>query len=578
MIWNLVYWVLLVLAILVGLRGLFWDRAGFRGRARLRCRKCWYDLTASPGDLKDGAIVCSECGKEHASRRAMRKTRRSKKWIAVALVLWMGAYGASVTPRVQKSGWGAAVPRVVIVASLPFLSEESGTGLGAFGPWGPKGVPISAYEQMVLDEVVAPGYQGWGFVSGGQEYGWFSRRLAFLLAKLESESTLTNGTQAKGRAFKSVLSQIVQTGGALKSERNWANQVVYVEMDTDMAFGPKEDVFGTMKIRRMMQGGYQLQFGDMVSVYQCSTPNSMRMNGMQPMNPTVEYWVERFLWDSVHELDRARGRTYTARGYRYRPGKDMGNGVGRSRVRFWISEHQRSQSGYPSKDSKWLRVATIDRDFEYEIDPSRITVGDSSAQLRAQIERNIKARLTVEYDGTRQQWVPVVKLELRGRPLPPDEQGVLFGGGVSINIVWADSYDPLGLDYLKGHWDNWWLWDVQQVEGQTIEVPGDSETPTRNITIPSSRRVQLSSANTTNTRLPGELDPSYYRVSRNDGKKPARVILAMKTPQGTGWQRFGGLWGEVVYGGDLVFEIEHWTPIELKRYIVNGIVPDHAMP
>ncbi len=49
MIWSIACWVLLALAVVVGLRALLWDRAGFRGRAALRCRKCFYDLTAMPG-------------------------------------------------------------------------------------------------------------------------------------------------------------------------------------------------------------------------------------------------------------------------------------------------------------------------------------------------------------------------------------------------------------------------------------------------------------------------------------------------------------------------------------------------
>ena len=177
MIWSIFYWVLLVLAILVGLRALFWDRAGFRGRAELRCRKCWYDLTASPVGLRVDPIQCPECGKKHASRRAMRKTRRSKRWIMVALVLWMGAYGASVTPRVQKSGWGEAVPRVVLVASLPFLAEEQGTGLSAWMFFGSKDLGPRGYDKWVIDKIgdircprIKPGHQKNNFLTNFKIY------------------------------------------------------------------------------------------------------------------------------------------------------------------------------------------------------------------------------------------------------------------------------------------------------------------------------------------------------------------------------------------------------------------------
>ncbi len=118
MIWTIAYWVLLVLGVLVGLRALFWDRAGFRGRAALRCRKCWYDLTAAPGDIKEKPIMCSECGKKHASRRAMRKTRRSKRWVVIALVLVFGSHSIRVTPKVKERGWWAAVPSWVLILSI----------------------------------------------------------------------------------------------------------------------------------------------------------------------------------------------------------------------------------------------------------------------------------------------------------------------------------------------------------------------------------------------------------------------------------------------------------------------------
>ena len=41
---------------------------------------------------------------------------------------------------------------------------------------------------------------------------------------------------------------------------------------------------------------------------------------------------------------------------------------------------------------------------------------------------------------------------------------------------------------------------------------------------------------------------------------------------------YGGLWGDRVYDGVLVVPLDRWTLDEVRRYVVSGLVPDHAMP
>lgn len=55
-----------------------------------------------------------------------------------------------------------------------------------------------------------------------------------------------------------------------------------------------------------------------------------------------------------------------------------------------------------------------------------------------------------------------------------------------------------------------------------------------------------------------------------------RLVLRMRHAPGSA--SLGGLWGDRVFHGELEFEIRHWTVGELRRYMVSGIVPDHAMP
>lgn len=131
MIWTISYWILLTLAITALAYALFWNRPGWRGRPKLRCKKCYYDLTATPGDLKSAPIQCPECGKKHQSKRSMRKTKRSKKWIAFALLLYICSYTAGVWPRVSQYNYSngilGAVPTPVLILAIPLLPEESGT-------------------------------------------------------------------------------------------------------------------------------------------------------------------------------------------------------------------------------------------------------------------------------------------------------------------------------------------------------------------------------------------------------------------------------------------------------------------
>ncbi|CAN0598475.1 unnamed protein product, partial [Laminaria digitata] len=119
MIWSVLYWVLLSIAVVVLLRGLLWDRAGFRGRAERRCRRCWYDLTGSD-DVSRGAVVCPECGKGHKTVRSMRRTRRGKKWVFAALVVFWSADVVRSVPAIQQRGWLAAIPGPVMVLMIPF--------------------------------------------------------------------------------------------------------------------------------------------------------------------------------------------------------------------------------------------------------------------------------------------------------------------------------------------------------------------------------------------------------------------------------------------------------------------------
>ncbi|MBO6738623.1 MAG: hypothetical protein JJ916_02065 [Phycisphaerales bacterium] len=124
MMWETIYWVLLVIALVMLGRGLLWDRAGFRGRPKRRCRKCWYDLTGVDGEVSREPAVCPECGKVHKTTRSMRKTRRGKRWVVAALLVFLLGYSLRVTPAVKDRGLWAAVPDSVLIATIPFTPRS----------------------------------------------------------------------------------------------------------------------------------------------------------------------------------------------------------------------------------------------------------------------------------------------------------------------------------------------------------------------------------------------------------------------------------------------------------------------
>jgi len=245
MMWTIAYWVLLVLGFAVGLRALFWDRAGFCGRAKLRCRKCWYDLTASPGDLREEPIQCPECGKKHASRRSMRKTRRSKRLIAVALVLVFVSSSIRVTPKVKARGWWAAVPSWVLILSIhqtPRYVDNPDIEWGAIA-YGRD----TALEQAMADLHLRARVDG---------LSWFNYQLVAWLARTESEELLCQndrtryeGVSPRAANYCILIQQGLQRGRLGDWHREWFSQLFAVEVNVRAQWPKRARVYAKVHTR-----------------------------------------------------------------------------------------------------------------------------------------------------------------------------------------------------------------------------------------------------------------------------------------------------------------------------------------
>lgn len=117
-LWSLLGWSLASIAALTLLLTLLGDAPRRRFRRMRRCPKCWYDLSHTPG------MKCSECGYTAKRERQLFRTRRRKRWVLVALLVWIGSYFAFRVPAMQQRGWVAAVPTTVLVCAAPHVAAN----------------------------------------------------------------------------------------------------------------------------------------------------------------------------------------------------------------------------------------------------------------------------------------------------------------------------------------------------------------------------------------------------------------------------------------------------------------------
>lgn len=84
---------------------LIWAVVGDRSRGRVRCPKCWYDMSAAAG------LKCSECGHAVRDESAFLKSRRPRwAFIISGLFIVIGATGIVLDGRVRDRGYLSIMP------------------------------------------------------------------------------------------------------------------------------------------------------------------------------------------------------------------------------------------------------------------------------------------------------------------------------------------------------------------------------------------------------------------------------------------------------------------------------------
>lgn len=85
---------------------------------RRRCPRCWYDMAGTP------MRRCPECGHECSKERRLFRARRSRWLIAAGMMLALAPCSIGVAKDVNLRGWVAAIPTPVLIAGLPWLTDE----------------------------------------------------------------------------------------------------------------------------------------------------------------------------------------------------------------------------------------------------------------------------------------------------------------------------------------------------------------------------------------------------------------------------------------------------------------------
>lgn len=100
---------------------MLWDRA----RGRVRCPRCWYDmssLASRESHEHDPSLTCPECGRAIRQARALTRTRRRWRWAVAGLAVLALVYPVWSAPIIKKRGWVSLLPTWVLV-TMPGIDE-----------------------------------------------------------------------------------------------------------------------------------------------------------------------------------------------------------------------------------------------------------------------------------------------------------------------------------------------------------------------------------------------------------------------------------------------------------------------
>lgn len=550
MIWTVLYWVFLGFAGIAALRALLWDRPGRRGRSKLRCRKCWYDLSKAEGLEavgRDHPVTCPECGRAHVSLLSMSRTRRHPRQLALAVVLLVLAYAAQATPKIQSGGWSYAIPDAGLILTMPFLSEEPGSSMSFYDPK----YTTTKFQESILDQLSKE--HGAGQSKRAGSFGWLDCRLVMMLAKREPIGVITDSSTAKGNAFKSVLSTIARNNGMSSEEEAWFNKQIYIEMDHPDTIAGDQIMYGTMRVRRLKDRSYRLSIGNgdafMKGYPTMGATIRSRVDpprrGGSPEGPISE--IEAFQWDSTFLVDRDGHLIH----FDTIPLGGAWNIASETQITTPIEIYEESSGRFGNEH--WERVGYTSVRSKVNINTELSVQLDESVESREDIESRLNAKLKLVHSRQQEKWVPVIEFKAMSLRHQFSAKSFVFGGELDVYFK-LDSSDTNGrvpsraLPVLSSEKHTWSV-----IPRKRIEARGIQPVPT-----------------------PGEVKYTGYMFPIHPDAE-GHYVVRVKPLRAGRFYNLGGVDANVYYSGELEFEIPNWTPEEMTQFIVNGIAPEHAM-
>ena len=493
----------------------------------------------------------------------MRRTRRSKKWVAVALVLWVGSDVVHSMPGIQQRGWIGAIPEPVLVLMIPFFDGTPGSSFDQT-MWR-FGAPATVWDQ-IGNEI--------RHYSWNEPRSWVADRLVFLLARLDSKEVITDSTTDRGTLYASRINWLINRDKAYGFETRWARSVVYAEFHTRAHWAPAATVFGALKIRRMVQGVYRVDVGQNVAWFESHTRSDSVVlggGGFSRGGPGIaskSEYVELQQWDSLKRLPRipygesSEGEMMISR-YQLDPAA-----IGLQTKSVPVTVYERF--GDPRLSVRWEEVASEDISFSYIADPGAGPEIVEDPKLADILDSYIDVTLGFRFDRETSSWRLVASLTNDGLT---ETESITFGGEVSIEVQKREGQQVSYKRLLRGP-KKWWRWEppTRPPEGMDEKSREYWELWSNGELIPSgSESVYAGDA----WGIAFQEDGSFVQMNNSDG----RLVLRVRT-EDSGFERivFADPKATRVLFGELVFPIKDWTIEELNRYRMSGEIPSHAMP
>jgi hypothetical protein len=191
----------------------------------------------------------------------MQRTRRRKGWAVVAVGLLLGAYGASVWPRVSAynyaAGWVAAIPTPVLIVSMRWMPMEAGS-LPDRNSSQAAAIPFRQrpWSERFGNQIKTRMYKS-------ESTTRLDRWLFLRAARGEAPEVLTDPTAVRGDVYRYVVNAWLRQGRMSGEEERWARSVHQVRAEHAEYALDGLPTYARVQIRRLVEGSlWRVRLGE----------------------------------------------------------------------------------------------------------------------------------------------------------------------------------------------------------------------------------------------------------------------------------------------------------------------------